>query len=191
MIAFLPSQSHDRCCHGDRYTVTNNIHVCPAQFSYNQMQIDSEKPKISSSANAQQTHYAMTTLLLRQNDVIWRNYVKMTSFWRNYVKMITSKWRRFDVKTTSLLRHVFRGRHRNWAIQAWWRLYIDLLSIKPLGPNLLKFIKSTKRFVQQNAFESVACRMPTIFFQCHMLMYQPDGMSFVTYHVSARNDTVF
>ena len=30
----------------------------------------------------QQTHYAIMTSLLRQNDVIWRNHVKMTSFWR-------------------------------------------------------------------------------------------------------------
>ena len=38
---------------------------------------------------SQQTHYAIMTSLLRQNDVIWLNYVKMTLFWRNNDVIIT------------------------------------------------------------------------------------------------------
>ena len=47
---------------------------------------------------SKQTHYAIMTSLLRQNDVIF-----------------TSKWRRFRVITTLLSHHVFSGVEPGWA----------------------------------------------------------------------------
>ena len=49
--------------------------------------------------NPLQTHYAIITSLLRQNDVI--------------LDVITLKPRRFDVKTALLLRYVFSGLRAN------------------------------------------------------------------------------